>query len=254
MKLAIISPINYPEFVLQGDIAFTLTDWILKFPEYQKYYQQCKLYKITDNNAAENGISSPIINVLSATRAVGSNECWASDKLYDRKETLKLTKEFIKALKPYDTFKVVGIPQGATLKEWLNCYKKLVAMPRIDVIALSKYSVPKCFAKIAKSDELSKCRIFAVKYLHKKNLVTKELHCAGADHKIIDEIKAYKKYPMVRSIDSNIMVKLGIHRIKIDRCQVEPIERLDHNIKNLDKEQLNIISYNIQKVKEALQD
>lgn len=252
MKIAFISGINYPEFVENGDIAFTLCDWILSDKNYTDSYRKSIKYKITDNMAAENGISSPVEQVLTAARAVHTNEVWASDKLYDKKKTLKLTNEFIRALKPYDTFKIVGLPQGKTFKEWLSCYKEMLANPRIDVIALSKYSCPKAFSKLAKTDIIGKARPFAVKWLNKKGLLKKPIHLAGADNFIIEEIEEMKKYPIVRSIDSNICFKLGVMGIKIDQCIEEPKERLNHHIKNLSHKQLELIQYNINKVKEVL--
>ena len=138
------------------------------------------------------------------------------------------------------------------MREWLSCYKWMLKEPRIDVIALSKYSVPKCFSKKFGTNIIGKVRPKVVDYLYKNNLIHKPLHLAGADNFIIHELKCMSKYPLIRSIDSNIAFKLGIHRIKIDECKVEPKERLNHNIKNLDEEQIQIINYNIDKIKEVL--
>lgn len=253
MKIAFISGINYPEFTEQGEIAFTLCDWIIKDKKYMKYYKNSTLYKITDNMAAENGISSPVDTVLQAARDVNSNEIWASDKLYDKDETIRLTTEFIKHLTKKDKkrFKIVGLAQGRTIQEWLECYKWMVDNPNINVIGISKYSV-EAFASLAGTKNFAICRIKCIEYLHNNNLVLKPLHCAGASHLIVHEIQSYKKYPLVRGIDSNIAFKLGVYRIKIDECVEEPKGRLNHNIKNLDKEQLSIINYNINRIKMSL--
>ena len=252
MKVIFISGINYPEFVKEGDMYFTLCDWINENKQYKDFYRKQKEYKITDNMAAENGESSPIKQVLQAARDVNSNEVWASDSLYDKNKTKILTARFIKEMTKEDKkrFRVVGLPQGRNMKEWLNCYKWMLRNKNIDVIALSKYSI-EAFAPLAGTKDFAICRIACVKYLHDKGLVKKPLHCAGANPLIIHEIQEYRKYPLVRSIDSNIAFKLGVHRIKIDECTKEPEERLDHNVKDLDKEQLCIIQHNINKIKEA---
>jgi len=253
MKVSFIAGINYPEFSEQGDISFTLCDFIQKENGYTEFYKKSTKYKITDNMAAENGVSSPIQEVLKAARDVGSNEVWASDKLYDKDATIELTTNFLKALTEEDKvrFKIVGLPQGKNLDEWLKCYNWMLANDKIDVIGLSKYSI-ECFSELSGTKDFAICRMKCIEYLYEKGLVSKPLHCAGANHLIIHEIQTYKKYPNVRSIDSNIAFKLGVNRIKIDECTEEPKARLNHHIRNLDKEQIEIINHNIQTIKRAL--
>lgn len=252
MKISFISGINYPEFALEGDILFTLCDWT-KHQEYVDFYKDKKHYKITDNMAAENGISSPVNFVLEACRKLNTNEVWASDKLYDKDETIRLTTEFLSKITDEDrkTIKIVGLPQGKNLNEWLKCYNWMLQNSKIDIIGISKYSV-ECFNKLAGTKDFAICRMKCIDYLHKNGLVKKPLHCAGGNPLIIHEIETYKKYPFVRSIDSNIAFKLGVHKIKIDECHTEPTERLNHNIKDLDNEQIDTINYNIQKIKKVL--
>lgn len=38
-----------------------------------------------------------------------------------------------------------GVPQGRSRAEWLTCYRELLATPGVDMIGLSKLSVPHCF-------------------------------------------------------------------------------------------------------------
>ena len=254
MKVSFISGINYPQFSEQGGIAFTLCDFILKSKEYTDYYRDNNQYKITDNMAAEVGVSSDVEVVLQAARDVDSNEIWASDKLFDKDETIRLTEIFLSHLTSEDKlrFNIVGVPQGKNLQEWLECYEWMRNNTEIHVIALSKYSVPEAFAELAGTNTIGKARPFAVRYLHARNMVTKPLHLAGADNFIINEIKQCKRYPMVRSIDSNIAFKLGVMGHQIDNCEIEPEERLNHDIKELTQDQLELIQYNINRVKEVI--
>lgn len=253
MKFAFIAGVNYPEFSEQGEISFTLCDWINNDEEYTNYYKDRKSYKITDNMCAENGISSPAEQVIESARKINSNEIWASDKLYDYEETIRLTEEFISCLTDEDKtrFKIVGLAQGKNASEWLSCYKQMLKNPNIDIIAISKYSV-EAFSEMAATKDFAICRIRCIEFLHEHDLLKKPIHIAGANHLLIHEIESYKKYPLVRSMDSNICFKLGIMGIKLDECITEPLERLDHHIKNLSKEQLELIQYNIDKVKEVL--
>lgn len=253
IKPIFIAGINYPEFAKEGEMHFTLCDWINSNETYKEFYKNENAYKITDNMAAENGISSACQRVIESARSINSNEIWASDKLYDKDETIRLTTEFLSCLTEEDRkrFKIVGLPQGKTFNEWMECYMWMLNNKDIDIIAISKYSV-ESFADMAGTKNFAICRIVCIEYLHEKGLVRKPLHCAGANPLIIHEIKTYRKYSFVRSIDSNIAFKLGVHKIKIDECVDEPKERLNHHIDNLDEEQLSIIRYNINKIKEAI--
>lgn len=252
MKIAFISSIHYPEFTEYGDISFCLSQFVLDNKEYAKYYRDTNKYTIIDNMCAEIGESIDVDKVLQAARVVRANEVWISDKLYDKRKTLVLMNKFLRALKPYDNFKLVGIPQGRNFKQWLECYKIMLEDERINIIGLSKYSCPEAFEGHAGTKIIGKARPVAVKWLGENKLLKKPIHLCGADNFIIEEIKALRKYRIVRSIDSNICFKLGILGIKIEDCEVEPEERLDHNIKNLTESQRAMVMHNIRRVQEVL--
>lgn len=256
IKISFIAGVNYPKFSDHGDFNFVLAHHVLKHPSYTNYYwnkviEECK-YTIIDNSAAELGESIKFEDLIKAAYIVGADEIWCPDKLYDMKTTLKWTRNFIEGLtvNEKEHFVLVGLPQGKTLREWLKCYKEMLKMPELKVIALSKYSV-ECFCELAGTCNFAICRKVCVDYLHKHNLVKKPLHCAGANNLIADEIRHYKQYPMVRSIDSNIAFKLGVMGHKIDECTDEPTERLNHEVDKLTNQQIKDIKYNIKKIKEA---
>lgn len=256
MKIAIITGMNYLNYIKEGNIAFALAHQVLTNTKYQSYFKNLsKMYKIIDNGAAELGESIKPKELLNAARSIDANEIWCPDKLYDCNTTLQMTKNFISLLSVDDKkkFILVGIPQGRTKRQWLHCYKKMLQIKEISVIAISKYSV-ESFSNDVGTLNFSLCRKYCIDYLYKNNLIKKPLHCAGANNLIIDEIRYYKKYNFVRSIDSNIMFKLGIHNIKIDFCVNEPDIRLNHDINELTDEQKQNITYNINQVKRCLNE
>ena len=250
MKIAFITGMNYLDLMKEGDIAFALAHQVLINKEYANYFINSKQYKIIDNGAAELGKSIEPEELLRAARMINADEIWCPDKLYDKKETLNLTKNFLTKMTEEDNkrFKLVGLAQGRTMSEWIDCYEQMLEMPEISVMAISKYSV-ECFREICGNDDFSVCREACVMYLDSNDLIKKPLHLAGANCRWINEIKFMKKFPFVRSTDSNIPFKLGVMGLKIDECEEEPNERLNHDIKNLTKEQLNLIKYNINKIK-----
>lgn len=247
MKVSHISGIRFPEFAEEGNIAFTLCDWVLQYPEYAKFYKKLTMYKILDNCAAENGQSSPYEQVIQAARMVNANEIWISDKLCDCEQTLKMTREFLGTLTLAERkhYNLVGIPQGRTLKEWLKCYDFMSNCDDISVIGLSKYSVPECFYELCKTKSIADSRIFAVKWLSRNRTVKKLHHLCGADNNIVMEIVNAQKFSFVRSIDSNIAFKMAVHGLDIKKVNYEPEKRLNHDIKRISKSQRMLVHKNI---------
>lgn len=178
------------------------------------------------------------------------------DKLYDSKYTLQATESFISTLSDSDRklHKLAVIPQGKTKTDWVQCYTKLAKLD-VDVIVLSKYSIPKCFP-IKGLNSITYSRILAVKWLYKQGLILTKVpyHLAGADHNILQEIKELSKYPFIRSIDSNIAFKMGINKLLLqhDSREEEPSERLDFNVQHLDGQQITAITENINRIKQVI--
>lgn len=254
MKVAIIAPLKYLQFVDRADIAFALTQFVNNDQSYRDFYKDTQKYTILDNGAAEMGKSADELQVIEAMKKINADEVWAPDELYNSKNTIHRTKLFLENM-PNNLIKrttVALIPQGNSISQWITCYKQLLRLAEeylsTYVICMSKYSC-RCFG----GGSISKSRIKCIQYLLKQQLIDNgtKYHLAGAGAEILQEIAHMRQYPFIRSIDSNIAVKMGIHRRLLGRNNKEPAKRLDFHLNNLTKDQISCINYNITRVLEA---
>lgn len=219
MKLAFITPISEIELSTCGDILFVLPQISMKSKRYTNFYKKQKKYKICDNGLAEN---AQVTNeqMMRAAKAVKADEIIAPDTLYDRSDTVRKTKEFIRWLKLkklLKQFKIMAVPQGKNKEEWIECYKELIKIPEVKVIGFSKLSIVKCFSNFEgkDKDEISSSRQRCIKYLLKNKLIDfkKEYHLLGRG--CPTELKN-KNYFFIRSSDSCIECLSAMIGFKFD--------------------------------------
>lgn len=86
-----------------------------------------------DNGVFEKGISASIEGILQGICLIRPTHVVAPDVLHNGPETIKNLQKFVKKVKNFD-IKVVGVAQGATEKEFINCYREVDKIA--DVIAI----------------------------------------------------------------------------------------------------------------------
>jgi len=194
-----------------------------------------------------------IEELLVAAQKVNANSIWIHDELFDKEKTLQLHKDFLSVISKTEgnKYQLFGIPQADNVDDWLDCYAKIIQMPEISGIVLSKYSIPESFSKVTGRTDLMSNRIFCLETLKHRTLLdnSKYYHLGGSNPQILREIDRVKRnFPFVQSLDSNIAVKLGIHYMTVEERKKEPTKRLDFNINSLTEVQKEMILHNIKKV------
>ncbi|WP_059007984.1 hypothetical protein [Streptomyces specialis] len=99
----------------------------------------------------------------------------------------------------------MAVPQGRTRDEWLRCHDELAVIPGIDLIGLSKLSVPRCFQAPA-----AEARLACTAHLLAHG-TSKPLHLLGGDRSLPWELAEHRRLghdqpgagPRVRSNDSS---------------------------------------------------
>lgn len=161
MRLCVITPVSHLDLATYGSgIHMALTHLVNSNEDYANAYRRFQAkneYTILDNSAFEmeqQGKGLDPEPVLSAAKQIGADEVIATDVLCDGPATVKATRNFIRE---YEKFfseqirldqpipKIMAVPQGKTIEEWIDCYLQLLITPRVDVIGFSKISVPVCF-------------------------------------------------------------------------------------------------------------
>lgn len=161
MKLCVITPLSHLDLASFGSgIHMALTHIALESDDYVKTYQRYKNkgeYIILDNSAFEleqQGRGLDPKPVLEAAKAIGADEVIATDVLCEGDETVKSTRNFISEFRAFfgeeirqgkPVPKIMAVPQGKSIEEWIDCYARLVVMDGVDVIGFSKISVPVSF-------------------------------------------------------------------------------------------------------------
>jgi len=227
MQIAVISPADRLHYCNYGDMHMSLAHLVLKNEEYAAYYAQVAImnFVILDNSAFEleqQGIGIPFDMVFDAARRTNPDEVIATDTLFKGPETIESTWEFIKNI-PKDLegkFRIMAVPQGRDRDEWYNCLEKLLEIPKVDTIGLSKLSVPACWeGGHRKSGAVSRSRVECAKTLNHrlwlKALQGKEIHLLGSDDwggwELEQQERLRHEGVPIRSCDSSVTVWYGAH-------------------------------------------
>lgn len=231
MKLAIISPVAHLEqFSTRGDFDFALCHVLdeereLKTTTYRDYFlrqsQQGRMVML-DNGAHENSCVDNQ-SLLFNAKSIQATHVIAPDVVGDTKKTLANTKEFIDFLDSQKStdlgnFQLVGVAQGTSFEEWLDCYKTHLKNSTIDMIAIP-YDVSFFFTpgdykiqfaslfsesvpvtkKLTLSVAQAHTRMSLMQYLADHDLLKKPIHLLGWS--LPYEIMFYSKVGLNKIID-----------------------------------------------------
>ena len=243
-----------------GHRELSLAHMLLSDKEYAQYYTNTPRYTIMDNSAFEfehTGRGVPQDMVLEAAKLSKPDEICAIDVLFNGSDTVSAVKDFLsfvsnKDSQLFDTTKFMAIPQGKTEDEWLDCYERLVVMPEVDVIGLSKLAVPESFqGNHTENSNCTKGRIKCIDFLVEHNMTPnvfdKETHLLGSDNAGVNELKYYYNmdYNWIRSNDTSMPFVYGYNGKKIKNGLVDNIvmEKLDFK-KQLSMSELQTVDDN----------
>lgn len=209
MELAVISPVQHlKDFSVKGSFDFALCHVLKeerllgKETVYRDYFRSQSLAGRTvflDNGAHENSCVD-VFTLCACANDIRATHVIAPDKVGDYEETYRLTEEFLSFLQTQDLdfkFQVIGVAQGSTFQEWMDCYEYLLTNPMIDVIAIpydvnflvpvtkNKLYTRSLFTKDILYKECTKSvtqcytRMELVKKLQLLNLLKKPIHLLG---------------------------------------------------------------------------
>jgi hypothetical protein len=210
IDVAVIAPVAHlGDLTALGTIDMALTHLALAYPAYAAHYAaQAAAGRtvILDNSAYEledtAGAGLAAGPVLKAAQMTGAAEVVCTDVPYDGPRTIRATRRFLSEAADHGhRVRYMGVPQGSTRAEWLTCYEALVDTPGIDVIGLSKLSVPRCWAA-----SVTGARLACAAELHRAGPPPKPLHLLGGDQSLPAELRRHRElaHTAVRSNDSSM--------------------------------------------------
>jgi hypothetical protein len=154
------------------------------------FWPQETKYKILDNGVYERGRPMKQDDFLQLARVLKVDEIVLPDVIMNRKETVKLTKEFLTTTNK--EFQYAAVPQGKDPLEWIECYKDFASLPSIDVLCIPIWLQKRFGCRSAVFHKLLKDEVFSPR---------KEHHLIGLDG--YGELLNYP-YGLIRSVDTSL--------------------------------------------------
>ena len=210
MKVAVIAPVPLLErYGAITDYHLVLTHLVLRDNYYTQFYQRRKRkgdYLILDNSLIELGEAMSISDVLRAAELVQPDEIVLPDKFKDGPATLELIKQTLKELPKDLPYKLMAVPQGKDLHEWLECYNEILNLERIQVIGIPKVTQTYTIGRAGLTTLLSQ-----------KNIIDhgRDYHLLGVWENPF-EIALQARHYWIRGVDTSIAVLCGQLGIAFD--------------------------------------
>lgn len=202
MQVATILPTHFLSLIADRSYHMALAHLIGKDAYYTDFYTEMANaigdYVILDNGVIETGTPMPIEEIVRRANKIGAQELILPDALDDSNLTLDNACASIPYARKYFKGRLMAVPQGKTLEEWLDCVDLMLSLD-IDVIG-----IPKRLVKIAGRDG----RLCALRLLGRK-LRGLEIHLLGCwetpiEVTMIEQAVRRGEILPVRGVDSTI--------------------------------------------------
>lgn len=142
MQVASIVPTAYLHLIAGKPYHLCLAHVALRDPVYRDFYKkeaEAGSYVILDNGAAE-GELVDIREIENLAMYLGASELVLPDFLGNYRGTLGEARDALNYVKERRVFKgkIMAVPQGETLREWIECASGMLTWP-IDTVGIPKY-------------------------------------------------------------------------------------------------------------------
>lgn len=159
---------------------------------------------ILDNSASYFGRALDNDSLMNCINMINPNEVVLPDVLGNFDETIKRSLKFLNQIKNIGNLKIMAVPQGDSLEEYIECYNIFSSDDRIKVIGLS-YTVDNIFLGGMIPLDYVSSREYLIKLLYENNIINsnKEHHLLGLGNSGQIELQKLNKFSFIRSCDSN---------------------------------------------------
>ena len=196
-KIATIVPIVHLGLIAEHTRFMALVH-LLKHGEYNAFYEARigeGKWTILDNSTVELDKPWPIQQYVADAMRLGAHEILMQDYLYDKKFTLAAAEDGIKIAEAAGyTGQIMGVPQGDTQEEWVECLEEMLALG-LHSIGISRRYL----------DKFGMSRLFAcyvTKHISEEMNVDVSIHLLGAGLPAEMEVAPCLRLPYVVGVDS----------------------------------------------------
>lgn len=255
MKVFITPPINHLELSELGDNNFYILGQLFKKHEkYREYVWKAKesgRFLILDSGVGDEGEVLTNEELFEMTLQILPNEVIPLDVLYNKNQTIENALWFIDKMKQFEEMKdvkVMAVPQGKDLFEWLECYKFFLDKEEVSTIGMSKKGVPFCvYGKEMKDQSIAEARHKVMGILDDFHFLKKSLHFLGfGDPNEFDLYQVHRYKDFCRSTDSCYTVLAAMNDLYFgeDRFKRFPTPP-DYFERNLTEDQIRLTKENV---------
>lgn len=213
MNFAVIAPTKYlKDFCLidENKYHMILAHRALRDNVYAAFYKSLppEHFKILDNSACELKKSINSEDLLRAYELVKPNVLVLPDTLSDSARTISASFKFLDSFYGRIDVDFMGVVQGNTRKDWLNCFSLMNKDERISYLGVSS---TKPFFSGSKFP-----RVKTIEYLVKRGLLSdnKKIHLLGLGDSGHMELNLLKKYSFIEGCDSSAPIVHGANMIQ----------------------------------------
>lgn len=208
MQVAIIAPIPLLyKYAIRSKYHMALAHLVLENLDYANFYRERSAageYVILDNSIIELGEAVSIDIILEAAARIKAHEIILPDVYRDGMGTLNaIDRVFHHDAEKLKGYKLMAVPQGKTMSDWLYCYKKILRnFPQIDVIGIPKST------SMFEDDTIGRDNLVQHLYSHGFVKYDKEYHLLGV-HNNPAEILVSSRHKWIRGVDTCLPVLCG---------------------------------------------
>lgn len=242
MKAATIVPQPYLHLIANDDYFMVLAHLVNKegFEPYTEFYREMgqdpRRFLILDTGLIE-GDPRPIEELVEKAAYLHADEMVLPDVFMNKDETLRESHEALAYVESvYPEIRLMAVPQGQSLDEWLECAKEMLTWP------VHTIGIPKVLTKLAGRDG----RLMALEAIQEW-LGDKDVHMLGCwesplELKLIENQVRAKNIKPVRGVDSAIAYVYARAGLRISEAE-RPAGAIDFSAKDADEE---LLRYNIE--------
>jgi len=121
--------------------------------------------------------------------------------------------DFLKGVGGAGDVKLMAVPQGKTVAEYMECLMRFYNMDEVDMLGISFLVVERCFSQVTLQPGVEVNRPYLIKLMLRLGLTEKPVHLLGLGDPI--ELKSYKNIPFVVSCDSSIC-----YQAMLENCEI----------------------------------
>jgi len=140
MQVATILPTAYLELTENNPYHMALAHLVGRDRVYTEFFTRMSnegKFVMLDNGVIEAGVPMNIKDIVTKSKLIGASEVILPDTLDDAEATLNAACEAIPYARKYYAGRLMGVPQGKTLDDWVDCAKAMLELD-VDTIGIPK--------------------------------------------------------------------------------------------------------------------